>query len=194
MLSSAWYPALGRDDVQLIPRAVVEVVPTAVIDSDGTQHQVDALVLATGFQATSYLHGLEIVGRGGRKLHDVWGGEPRAFLGLTVPGFPNFFMLYGPGTNGGFIISNLQRQAAYAVKEIGRLRRGVRAIEVREDVARHYDRWLQRRVRRTAFSATGNYFQAATGKVVTQWPDCATLYAALTLVCRRLSTWGRRSR
>ena len=193
ILSSAFYPALLRDDVQLVPRAVAAVTATGIVDSAGEHHEVDALVLATGFEATKYLHGLDVVGRDGRRLHDVWAGEPQAFLGLTVPGFPNFFMLYGPNTNGGLIVSNLQRQATYAVREISRLGDGVQAVEVRADVVALYNRWLQRKIAKTSFTATANYFQTASGKVVTQWPDCATLYAALTVVLRRPSTLRRRT-
>ena len=72
--------------------------------------------MATGFQPTNYLARLEVVGRDGRTLQEYWAGEPRAFLGITVPEFPNFFMLYGPGTNGGEIVSMLERQAEYAVR------------------------------------------------------------------------------
>ena len=135
-----------------------------------------------------------MVGRHGRELHDVWGGEPFAFLGLTVPGFPNFFMMYGPNTNGGLIVSNLEHQAAYAVREIRRLgRRGVTAVEVRGDVAGWYNALLQRRIARTSFASTDNYFQAPSGRVVTQWPDGASVYALLTVVLRRVSTLGRRA-
>lgn len=191
LISSAFYRALLRPDVELVPRAVTSCTPGAVVDAAGREHRVDALVLATGFQATGYLVGIDVVGREGRKLHDVWDGDAHAFLGLTVPGFPNFFMLYGPNTNGGFIISNLQRQAAYAVREILQLRRRDR-VEVRADVEAVYNAWLQRRLAATAFTSTDNYFTTTSGKVVTQWPDCATLYAALTVALRRPSTWGRR--
>jgi cation diffusion facilitator CzcD-associated flavoprotein CzcO len=192
VLSSGWYEALLRDDVELVPNAADRATPTGLVDAAGRLHEVDAVVLATGFRATGYLDGLEVVGRGGRRLHEVWAGEPRAFLGLTVPGFPNFWMLYGPGTNGGLIMSNLQHQAAFVAKEIGRLRRGVRTLEVREDVAERFDRWLQRRIARTSFASTDNYFRAASGRVVTQWPDAALTYAAAALLLRRPSTWGHR--
>ena len=194
VLSSGWFEALARDDVELVPQAAQKATPTGLVDSAGRAHEVDAVVLATGFLATGYLDGLDVVGRHGLSLHDVWAGEPRAFLGLTVPGFPNFWMLYGPGTNGGLIMSNLQHQAAFAAKEIGRLRRGVRSIEVRQDVADRFDRWLQGRIAVTSFASTDNYFRAASGRVVTQWPDAAITYAAAALLLRGVSTVGRRRR
>lgn len=195
VLSSQFYESLVRDDVELVPHAVAACTTTGVVDTTGVEREVDALVLATGFHAAAYLRTLEVVGRDGVRLHEVWGDEPQAFLGLTVPGFPNFFMLYGPNTNGGLIMFNLERQAEYAAREIARLgRSGVTALEVRADLTRVYNRWLQRRIARTAFTSTDNYFTSATGRVVTQWPDCETLYAVLTRLLRRVSTFGRRTR
>lgn len=189
VLSSSFYQSLLRPDVELVPHPVIACTTTGVVDATGRERPVDVLVMATGFHAASYLDGLQVRGRDGLDLHQYWAGEPSAFLGITVPGFPNFFMLYGPNTNGGFIIPNLERQAAYAVKEIRRLRRpDVREIEVRADITRSYNTWLQRKMAGTAFTATDNYFQSASGKVVTQWPRTATLYAILTLVLRRIST------
>ena len=86
-----------------------------MIDVDGNEYFVDVLVMATGFQPASYLSSLEIVGVGGRTIHEAWAGEPRALLGMTVPGFPNFFIQYGPNTNGGEIVSLLERQAEHVV-------------------------------------------------------------------------------
>ena len=195
VLSSQFFESLVRTDVELVPHAVAACTPTSVVDTAGVEREVDALVMATGFHAASYLSTLEVVGRDGVKLHEVWNGEPFAFLGITVPRFPNFFMLYGPNTNGGLIMFNLERQAEYAAREIARLRSPrVSAVEVREDVTRVYNTWLQRKIARTSFASTDNYYTSASGKVVTQWPDCETLYAVLTRLLRRVSTLGRRTR
>lgn len=189
VLSSSFYQSLLRPNVELVPHPVVACTPNGVVDSTGQERAVDVLVTGTGFHAASYLAGLHVYGRGAIELHEYWAGEPSAFLGITVPGFPNFFMLYGPNTNGGFIIPNLERQAAYAAKEIARLRRpGVQEVEVRADIAERYNIWLQRKMSDTAFTATDNYFQSASGKIVTQWPRTATLYAFLTVVLRKIST------
>ena len=91
------------------------MTPTGIVDADGVERAVDVIVMATGFQPANYLARLRVVGRDGRTLHEHWAGEPRAFLGITVPGFPNFFMLYGPGTNGGEIVID--------AREPGRVRR-----------------------------------------------------------------------
>ena len=88
--------------------------------------------MATGFQPANYLARLPVVGREGKSLQEHWAGEPRAYLGITVPGFPNFFMLYGPGTNGGEIVTMLESQAEFAARAVKRMRRErVTAIEVK---------------------------------------------------------------
>ena len=88
--------------------------------------------MATGFQPADYLARLKVVGRTGRTLREYWAGEPHAFLGITVPEFPNFFILYGPGTNGGEIVTMLESQSEFAVRAMQRMRRErVTAIEVR---------------------------------------------------------------
>src|SRR5690606_39010628 len=153
------------------------VTETGVVDADGVEHPVDVLVFATGFQPTNYLAHLRVLGRDGRSLHDDWGDEPRAFLGITVPGFPIFFMMYGPGTNGGEIVWMLERQAEYAVRVVRRMMRtGAGAVEVKREWADAYDRWLQWAVRDTAWAVSNNYFKASSGKIVTQWPYSPLVY------------------
>ena len=97
------------------------MTPTGVVDSSGIERPADVLVLATGFQPTNYLAHLRVTGHDGRSLHEAWGGEPRAFLGITVPEFPNLFLMYGPGTNGGEIVWMLERQAEFAIRALRRL-------------------------------------------------------------------------
>ena len=186
LLSSDFYPALTRDDVTLVPHAVDSCTPTGLVDTTGRHHPVDVVVLATGFEATRYLQGLEVRGRGGVRLHDVWGDEPFAFLGLLVPGFPNLFLMYGPNTNGGLIVTNLERQARFAAARIRRSWRSGEPVEVRPDVTERYNAWLQRRIARMAFSSADNYFRTATGRVVTQWPDSAAAYGLLLAGAGRL--------
>ena len=110
ILSDDYFPALLRDNVALIPKAVARVTPTGVVDSDGVEHEVDVLVMATGFQSANFLANLEVTGRGGQTIHDYWNKEPRALLGTAVARFPNFYMLYGPNSNGGEIKVQLSCQ------------------------------------------------------------------------------------
>jgi cation diffusion facilitator CzcD-associated flavoprotein CzcO len=193
IFNSTFYAALKRDNVELVPKAVAEVTPKGVVDVDGEERQVDILVMATGFQPTNYLATLEVIGRGGRSLHQVWDGEPEAFLGITVPGFPNFYMLYGPNTNGGEIVFFLEHQSKYAVRAMKRMMRaGVTAIEVRESVFKAYNRWIQRNMKGTAWVVSNNYYKAASGKIVTQWPHGALLYGLLTNTLGSMSERCRR--
>lgn len=144
--------------------------------------------MATGFHAADYLSRLAIVGRDGRRLQNVWAGEPRAFLGITVTGFPNFFMLCGPGTNGGDIVSMLEAQSEYAVRAIKRMvRERVTAVEVKPRFEAAWYRWLQSRMDGTSWAMTSNYFKGPTGKVVTQWPYGNLQYLALTKALGRVS-------
>ena len=192
IFASGFYPALKRANVELVPRAVQSVTPTGIVDVDGVEREIDVLIIATGFRAAEYLPCLRVVGRGGEELHDFWAGEPQAFLGLTVPGFPNFFILYGPGTNGGEIVSNLERQSEYAVRVAKRLRReGVTSVEVKRSWWQRYNDWLQKKMENTSWTETHTYFVSKSGRVVTQWPYGATLYGAMTKLFGRPSETAR---
>ena len=186
VLTGGFYPALLRPDVELVPHAVTSVTPRGVVAATGTEHPVDVLVLATGFQPANFLATLEVTGRGGRTIHEEWAGEPRAFLGLCVPRFPNFYMLYGPNTNGGEIISHLERQAEYVVRALRRMDRdGVTAIEVRRRPFERYNRWLEGALAKTSWVDANNYYKSASGRIVTQWPYGALAYAAATRLLGR---------
>jgi cation diffusion facilitator CzcD-associated flavoprotein CzcO len=192
LVSSDFYPALTLENVTLVPRAVASCTPTGLVDVAGEEHPIDVLVLATGFEATRYLDGLEVRGRGGLRLHDLWGDEAYAFLGLLVPGFPNFFLLYGPNTNGGLIVTNLERQARFAAGQIAWSWRHAVPVEVGVEVTDRYNGWLQRRIARMAFSTAENYFRTSSGRVVTQWPDSASAYGLVLAAAARLRRWWAR--
>jgi len=193
VFASTFYRALKQENVELVPRAVAAVTPTGIVDADGVTREVDAIVMATGFRTTEYLARLRVVGRDGRTLQEHWAGEPRAFLGITVPGFPNLFILYGPGTNGGEIVTMLEAQAAYAVRSLQRMRRrSVTAVEVRPAAEARWDDWLQTRLRGTSWTMSKNYFRAPSGKVVTQWPYGNARYRVLTRLLGPVSETTRR--
>jgi cation diffusion facilitator CzcD-associated flavoprotein CzcO len=193
IFASDFYPSLNSDNVSVTPYAVVEVVPDGVIDADGTFHELDVLILATGFKATDYLRTLNVRGRGGRSLKSVWAGEPSAFLGMTVPGFPNFFIVYGPNTNGGWsVMTQLERQAEVIARVAGKIARGrADIIDTRSQAAAWFDSWVQRQIADKLSSTTAgachNYYHSASGKNVTQWPLSHTAYGA---ALRVLPLWG----
>jgi cation diffusion facilitator CzcD-associated flavoprotein CzcO len=195
VVASTFYPALEKDNVTLVPKAVSSVTRTGIVDAGGVERSVDVIVMATGFQASNYVARLRVVGRHGRTLQEHWAGEPRAYLGITVPEFPNFFMLYGPGTNGGELVMTLESQAEYAVRAVKRVTRsGATAVEVRHWFEAAWWRWLQSRMEGTSWTMVDNYFKGPTGKVVTQFPYSNLTYRWMTKALGRISekTWQPR--
>lgn len=177
--SDHYYAALRRPNVRVMP-AVQAIEGGQVLDRDGGRHALDVLVLATGFLSTDYLGAISVTGRAGRDLHATWAGEASAFLGMTVPGFPNFFMLYGPNTNTGPLVSMYQAQARCIAKLMRPVLAGrAGAVEVRAEAHDRYNSWLQRRLAGTTWTRASNYFKTASGRIVTQWPGPITLYLAL---------------
>jgi cation diffusion facilitator CzcD-associated flavoprotein CzcO len=185
VLSDTYYQALLQPHVTLVPHGVKGLSATGVVDDNGDRHSLDVVVLATGFDAANYLASLKVTGLGGRELHEVWAGGPRAFLGMMVPGFPNFFMMYGPNTNSVPLISFYEAQARFAARAIGRLvSRRAHDVEVSRAVADRYDRWLQSALKRTVWAQADSYFRASTGRVVSQWPFNPSLYLAAARIGR----------
>lgn len=193
VMTSTFYAALDRDNVDVVGRAVHRVTSTGLVDSAGFSHDVDVIVMATGFRPTEFLASLDVVGPDGISIHKVWAGDPRAFLGITVSGFPNFFMLYGPNTNGGVsIINQLERQAEVVVRTIKRMQRArARRVDTVPGALEMYVGWIDRELARR-FSATArenchNYYYSAAGRNVTQWPGSPLKYYVLTRVLPRLA-------
>ena len=129
-----------------------------------------------------------------RRCSEYWAGEPHAFLGITVPEFPNFFILYGPGTNGGEIVTMLESQSEYAVRAMKRMRRErvTRDRGAARSSTAWWNRWLQSQMKGTSWTMSNNYFKAPTGKIVTQWPIGCSVYRVLTKVFGRVSETTRR--
>lgn len=183
VISDDYYPALLNPKVTLVPHPVAELSKTGAIDSTGVEHELDVIVLATGFDAANYLGNYRVVGEHGRELHDVWEGEPEAFLGMMVPGFPNFFIMYGPNTNAIPLVNFYEAQASCIAGLLTKmLRKGKRTVSVRRSAHAMYNEWLQHRLAKTVWKDTTSYFTAGTGKVVSQWPFSASAYMLATKV------------
>jgi 4-hydroxyacetophenone monooxygenase len=139
---NGWFRTLLRDDVDLVNERVVRVEPHAVVTESGARYDVDVIVLGTGFHPNKYLWPMIITGRDGRVLSEEWGDDPRAYVGITMPGFPNLFCLYGPNTNPvvGSVIFVLECQVNYVVKAIGAmLEHGWSTMECRGEVHDAYN-------------------------------------------------------
>ena len=188
ILDSNFYPALLRDNVELVPHAVESLTPTGVVDDTGTERQIDVLVMATGFRAAEFVSTYQVVGRDGRSLREVWNGNPQAFLGLMVPGFPNFYMIYGPNTNGGPITYFQERQVEFVLGNLRRMaREGIKGLEVRGPITRKFNEILDRRLQRmvtTRYRVHGYAFSAS-GREVISWGEGLTVYWLLTHLLRR---------
>lgn len=182
LFTSDWYPTLRRSDVDLVTEPVREITPTGVCTMDGVEHRCDVLVYATGFAATDFLAPITVVGREGRKLADVWQGGPYAYLGMTVPGFPNLFLVYGPNTNTGntSVIYFQEAQARYIVQAVRHLAAGRGPLEVRAEVAGDYDTELQRRLAGSVWTACRSWYRDPAGRIVTNWPGMAGEYRRRT--------------
>ena len=182
-----WYDMLKRDNVDLITDAIDHIAADSVVTADGRRHPVDAIILATGFQATRMLQSVPIRGRAGAELQSVWSGDdPRAYLGVMVPGFPNHFIMYGPNTNlghGGSLIFQIECQARYITAAIGHMAEtGVRELEVRQDVYEDYNEKLDALLDRTVWNSPGvsSWFKNSRGRVATNSPWRLVDYWRLT--------------
>jgi cation diffusion facilitator CzcD-associated flavoprotein CzcO len=174
LFSSHYLPALQRPNVELVTEPISHMTTRGLVTADGTEREVDCVIYATGFRTNDFMLPMEVSGRGGRLLSDVWAGAPHAHFGITVPGFPSFFLVYGPNTNtsGGSIILYEEAQAAYIRQALEHvLRRGATAIEVRPEVEAASDRELQARFAGTAWVECNSWYrERGDGRIVANWP------------------------
>jgi cation diffusion facilitator CzcD-associated flavoprotein CzcO len=188
VLSDTYYAALRSPKVTLVPHGVKGLIRTGAVDANGDEHNLDVIVMATGFDAANYLGNYEVHGQGGTELHSAWHGEPEAFLGMMVPGFPNFFIMYGPNTNSVPLVSFYEAQASFAAGLISRAAKtGKTIIDVRRSAFVIYNDWLQAQLAKTVWRTANSYFRAGTGKIVSQWPLGATPYIMCTKLLRRIA-------
>jgi cyclohexanone monooxygenase len=182
----------ATDYLQTLAQPHVEVVSSparylrsrSLVTEDGSELDVDVVLCATGYAAADYLGQIDVVGEGGTSLRDKWSDGACAYLGMAVPGVPNFFMLYGPNTNVGSnsVIFMLEAQANYIVRALKYMRRkrktyiAIRSQAMADFIAK-IDQWMEGTVWLTRCS---NYFRAANGRVVTQWPRSARAFWEMT--------------
>lgn len=170
--NGSWLKTLTRDNVDLVRAGVSHLESDGIVDSEGTKHPADVIVWSTGFTYNEPLAPMAIRGRGGVDLREHWGTRPRAYLGVTVPDFPNFFCLYGPGTNlasGGSIIFASECEVRYTMACIeALLAGGHRTIEPRHSVYDDYYDRTQAEMRTMVWASPHiehNYYQNDAGEV-----------------------------
>ncbi len=175
--NGSWLRTLTRDDVELVRTPIDHIEADGVVTTDGVRHPADVIVFATGFQATEMLWPMTITGRGGHDLRARWGERPAAYLGITVPGYPNFFCMYGPGTNlasGGSLIFHSECQMRYISRCLDHLiAGGHRHMEPRQDTTDDWVRRSQEEMRTMVWSQPSivhSFYKNAHGEVYSLSP------------------------
>jgi 4-hydroxyacetophenone monooxygenase len=174
--NGVWLAALKRENVELVTEKVVRITPKGVVTVDGREHEADVLIYGTGFQASNFLSFLKVKGRGGRDLHDSWGGDARAYLGITHPGFPNFFTIYGPNTNivvNGSIIFFSECAVRYILGCLKLMAEtGARTLEPKQQVYDEFNRKVDEANAGWAWGSphVSSWYKNQFGRVSQNWP------------------------
>ena len=185
LFADDYYPALQLPNVTLDTAAIERITPQGIRTSDAVDHPLDVLIFATGFETTDWHWSLDVIGRDGVRLSDVWKDGPEAYLGLTVSGFPNLFMQYGPNTNLGHnsITFMLERQSEYIVQALLEIeRRGLCAMEPAREVQDRFNREQQEALAHTTWADPRghNWYVNAAGRNTQNWHSHTRDYAAAT--------------
>ncbi len=184
LISNDWYPALLRPDVTVVDSPVVRVEPDAVVTADGRRHAANVLIYGTGFVTTAFLSHIAVTGAGGRSLADAWSDGAHAYLGSTVAGFPNCYVLYGPNTNLGHnsILFMVERQLNLLLQALAVQTRATTGpvgatVSVRAAAYARDDRRTQRLMDRTAWAADcTSWYKDAAGRITNNWPSWTVRY------------------
>jgi 4-hydroxyacetophenone monooxygenase len=185
--NGVWVSALARPNAELVTTKIAEINAKGIKTEDGRQIDVDVIIYGTGFQASKFLMPMKVTGRDGIDLHAKWAGEPRAYLGMTVPGFPNFFMLYGPNTNivvNGSIVFFSECSVRYILGALQLLAEtGAKSLDVRQDVHDAFNAKVDEGNRAMAWGAQGvsSWYKNESGRVTQNWPFALVDYWTATL-------------
>lgn len=177
LLDNGWYRSVARPDVTLVDQRLTGIEGGTLTAADGSRHQADVLILATGFKAAEILGSLPVIGRGGQSLREHWNGDDaQAYLGTVVAGFPNFFTLLGPNVglgHGGSIISSIENQMDYVMSVLELMLSGdLAAVEVKPAVYENYARRVDEAHSRMVWTHPGmeNWYRNSRGRVVAITP------------------------
>ena len=178
--SDDWYPALTRANVDLVTDRIERITPDGVVTDGGITRPADVFIYGTGFRTTEFLTPMSVTGLGGQSLRDAWRDGAQAYLGITVSGFPNFFLLYGPNTNlgGNSIIYMLESQVSYVLGALRALEAGRAGwLDVRPDAQRAFSDWITAASSRSAW-VTGchSWYTTASGRNTNNWPSYTFRY------------------
>jgi len=171
-----WCQTMKRDNVDLVTTPIDKIEPDGVATRDGVLHAADVIIYGTGFQASRFIWPMRIVGRNGQEIQDAWQGDARAYLGITAPGFPNLFMIYGPNTNlvvNGSIVLFSECAVRYIIGCLDLLAQtGATTLEVKQSVHDAFNLKVDAANARMAWGAAGvsSWYKNATGRVSQNWP------------------------
>ena len=185
LFSDDIYDALDRNNVTVVTTPIKGIREAGVETEDGVLHEADALVYSTGFDTNSFLTPMQVIGRGGQSLNELWARDgAEAYLGITHTGFPNFFMMYGPNTNLGHnsIIVMIEAQARYILSCFDALSsRRARWLDVKDDVQRTYNEWIDERMKKMVWSAADrSWYKTEAGRVTNNWVGRTSEYRKMT--------------
>ncbi|RAN79194.1 hypothetical protein B5P43_14780 [Bacillus sp. SRB_336] len=184
--NGVWAAALKSEHSTVVTAGIARFSERGIIDNEGVEHEVDIVVFATGFKPSDYLDEVEVIGRDGVEIHDFWKGDARAYNGITVPGFPNFFLIYGPNVGGvvaGSLHFMIERAVEYSLKCVHEvLARAVSAIDVKPVALDRFVDWIDAGNRRMAWGQpyVQSWYQNAHGRVSQVWPYTNAEYWAVT--------------
>ena len=181
IISDDWYPAIARDDVDLITDAITEVRPEGVVTADGAVHEVDTLILGTGYEIMPVADPLR--GRGGVSLTERWAAHREAYLGTTVAGYPNYFMLVGPNTATGHtsVLLYAEAQIDYVLQAIAHVERnGARSLEVREEPQHAFSEAIREQLQGSVWLVGGcnSWYLNEQGGTSVLWPGTTWEFSA----------------
>lgn len=186
LLDNGWFATIQRDNVSLVTEYVTDVTPTGLVDGAGDEHEVDVIVWATGFQAARFVSSLDVHGVDGVTLREVWNDDnPRAFLGVSVPGFPNFFMLGGPNSfpGSGSFMYFMEVQMRYLRELLTTMaEQGITAVDATEAANDTYNELVDSTHARTVWTHPGmqTYYRNSHGRVVFVMPFLNVEYWNMT--------------
>ncbi len=186
LVDNHWFKMLRQDHVRLVTQNICEIDETGITTEDGAHTEVDVIVYATGFDAVDILGSLPLRGRSGRMLREVWDGNPKAHLGITVPDFPNLFCLSGPNTNlahGGSSIFQIECQVTYVLACLqGMMEQGWSSLEVKQEPHDVYNDQVDEDNQQMPWShhSVNSWFRGDDGRVVTNSPWLLVDYWAMT--------------
>jgi cation diffusion facilitator CzcD-associated flavoprotein CzcO len=174
LFTSDWYSTLRRSNVELLNGAVQRATATGIVGADGVEREADTIIWGTGFDASRFVSPMDVHGLEGRSLNETWGDSPEAFLGTTVSGFPNMFLMYGPNTNhgSGSVPYTLECQFNYVIDAVRRMgSEGLRWIDVKPEVQARWRAEIDRRSRDTVWTTGGctNWYTNAEGRNTNNW-------------------------